>query len=157
VAARSLSTLSPTPQTDKVRTYSDDFFGRALLDDAVRRHAVCDHIADFVRGAQMFLVLGVLLTAVAAVPVLFSIRPERAAIEGTVSMDPTSLRMLQDGVRASATEVELHVRELESEIQSIKAEHSKGEIQARLEHLSKEVADMQRALKKQEAAKHSSK
>jgi uncharacterized protein YlxW (UPF0749 family) len=94
-----------------------------------------------VRSAQMFLVLGVLLTAVAAVPVLFAIRPERAAIEGTVSLDPTSLRMLQDGVRASATEVELHIRELESEIQSIKAEHSKAEIEVRLERLSKEVAD----------------
>lgn len=143
--------------TDKVRTYSDDFFGRALLDDAVKRHVVCDHIADFVRGAQMFLVLGVLLTAVAAVPVLFSIRPERAAIEGTVSLDPTSLRMLQDGVKASATEVELHIRELESEIQSIKAEHSNAEIEARLDRLSSEVADMQRALKKQGAAKRSSK
>ena len=97
------------------------------------------------------------MTAVAAVPVLFSIRPERAAIEGTVSLDPTSLWMLQDGVKASAIEVELHIRELESQIQSIKTEHSNSEIEARLERLSSEVADMQRALKKQEAARRSSK
>ena len=130
------------PDADQMRSYSADFFGRGLLHAAATRQAICDHIADFVRGAQVFLVLGVLFAAAAAVPVLFNIRFDDHVIHGTVSVDPTSLRALQESVTTAATESTEQIGRLESDIQLLKAAQSNARVQTEIDRLSKELADM---------------
>lgn len=55
-----------------IREPDPDFFGRGLLAITSRRQAMNAHLADFVRGAQTFLMTGVALVLLAGLPVLWS-------------------------------------------------------------------------------------
>lgn len=57
---------------ESIREFDCDFFGRGLLVTTSRRQALNAHVADFVRGAHMFLMTGVALVLLAGLPVLWS-------------------------------------------------------------------------------------
>jgi len=60
------------PNTKAVKEYTPDYFGRGLLFCASTNAAVNDHIADFVRAAQVFLTLAVFFLVIGAVPLAFT-------------------------------------------------------------------------------------
>lgn len=76
-----------------IQDFDPDFFGRGLLQTTSRRQAMNAHLADFVRGAQTFLMTGAALVLLSGLPVLwseFSPRTERPTLEervGTVLGD----------------------------------------------------------------------
>lgn len=129
------------PATDKVRTYSADFFGRGLLYITAVRQAICDQIADFVRAAQVFLVLGVAFATFSAAAVLFQIQEETQVMQGTLMLDSSSLAVLRRDVDAK---VDAHIDELERQIESLRREQPDLRTEAELQRLSKQVAELQR-------------
>jgi hypothetical protein len=135
---------------DRVRDYNADFFGRGLLYVAASRHAICDHIGDFVRAAQLFLVLGVLFAAAAAIPVLFYIRNEAPpTMHGTVSIDPDSLNRIQSAVEGAASAAESRLGRVESDVRLLKEMQAEAKRSADIERLSAEIEELRRQLKAQ--------
>jgi len=134
------------PASDQVREYKADFYGRGLLHVAATRQAICDHIALFVRAAQLFLVLGVLLAASAAVPVLFYVHAETpATIHGTVSIEWDSLKSIRDAVADAASASDAEMTRLESEVQSMRAAQADA-AKADVDRLTKEVEDLRKQI-----------
>jgi hypothetical protein len=83
------------PQSDSIRAFDPDFVGRGLLFVAAHRHAMCDHMAAFVRAGQLFLVIGVVCATAGAMPALFA--PESALrFRGEVSVDSLTARPLMN-------------------------------------------------------------
>lgn len=107
------------PESDRIRDYDEDFYGRGLLYTAAHRQAVCDHIADFVRAAQVFLVLGVALASLASLPVLFAVHDSPTHVVGTVGLDASTLRGLRAGFTEDARLQDARVARLESVVDSL--------------------------------------
>jgi hypothetical protein len=83
------------PAQDTIRDYDADFYGRGLLYVAASREAVSDHVADFVRSAQLFLGIGVICVLVAGTPVIFLVRDAPQEFEGSVRLHPATLNELR--------------------------------------------------------------
>lgn len=143
------------PKSDRVRNYSADFYGRGLLQEAAVRQAICDHIADFVRAAQLFLALGVLFAASAAIPVLAHIRPESpATLNGTISIGKDSLLAISEAAAKATAPLDTQIRRLESQIQALRDAQADAKTRRDIERLSKDVAQLRRSLQAQTASKH---
>lgn len=145
------------PASDQVRDYCTDFYGRGILHVAATRQAICDHIALFVRAAQLFLVLGMLLAASAAVPALFYVRADAPAIiQGTVTIEPESLRAIRGAVREAAAMSDTEIARLESEIRLVR--DAKDHVtRADIERLAKEVAGLRKQIQAQRPIKPTTK
>lgn len=145
------------PTSDQVREYTADFFGRGLLHVAATSQAICDHIALFVRATQLFLVLGVLLAASAAVPVLFFVHVETpATLQGTVTIESSSLNSLRDAVAEAAAASEAEMTRLESDIRSIR-EARTSSMKADVDRLTKEVEELRQQIQTQAASQPATK
>lgn len=143
------------PKLDRVRNYSADFYGRGLLHEAAVRQAICDHIADFVRASQLFLVLGVLLAASAAIPVLVHIRPETSAtLHGTVSIEKDSLLAISEAATEATAPLDTQIRRLESEIEALRNAQPDAKTRRDIERLSKDVERLRQSLQAHIGSKH---
>jgi hypothetical protein len=142
------------PRVDQVRTHSADFFGRGLLYVAAARQAICDHIADFVRGAQVFLVLGVALAACAAGSVLSEVRENKQTIQGTVVIDRLSLDEIEKDVRSSNAHSSAQMSRVESEIQLLRQGQSDLPTRAQLDRITKELAELRRKVASEREKNH---
>lgn len=90
-------------QTDVIRAFSPDYFGRALLWCASVNSAVNDHVADFARAAQVFLVFSVTLLVFAAAPVLVMLKPTAKAQEITEAVQVESAALQEMSVSSAKT------------------------------------------------------
>ena len=144
------------PRADQVRTHSADFFARGLLYVAAARQAICDHIADFVRGAQVFLVLGVALAACAAGAVFSQVREDKQTIQGTVVIDRASLDEIEKDARSSSADSSAQMSRIESEIQLLRQGQSDLQTQAQLEGITKELTELQRKVDSDRGKNHRS-
>ena len=104
-----------------VRPHSPDFEARGLLYVAAVRDAIADHVADFVRAAQVFLWIGIAAQVIAGGFALPLVRDRPQAVEGTVSLAPATTEALAKLVL-------------------------EGELARRVDSLSVELAHTQRAL-----------
>lgn len=109
------------PESDRIREYDEDFYGRGLLYTAAHRQAVCDHIADFVRASQVFLVVGVALATVAALPALIVVHDEPTKVAGTFSLDGQTVRALQAPATRELAAHDIRLRQLETAAESLAA------------------------------------
>jgi hypothetical protein len=132
------------PRADQIRAHSADFFGRGLLYTAAARQAICEHIADFVRGAQVFLVFGVALAACAAGAVLPGVREDKQTIQGTVAIDRSTLDEIEKDVRSSSADSSAQISRVASEIQLLRQVQSDLQTREQLERITKELADLRR-------------
>lgn len=145
------------PAKDVVRPYTPDFFGRGLLHVAAARQAICDHLADFVRAAQVFLVLGVLLAATAAGVVLFQVHEDTQTVQGTIGLDTPTLSAIQHSVESVNQAAATRLDHIESELATLRQSQSNTQTAARLEHLTQEVAELRKQVAARAVAKpHSS-
>jgi hypothetical protein len=130
------------PATNTIRPYNADFLGRGLLYIASVRQAMSDQIADFVRAAQMFLVIGVTLAVGAALPVLFQIREYKQSIQGTVALDPASLAAIQHDIETIGTYSDARFERLKAEIEELQDPPWRAALRAQIEDLQKQSADL---------------
>lgn len=144
------------PAADQIRTHSADFFGRGLLYVAAARQAICDHVADFVRGAQIFLVLGVALAACAAGAVLWEVREDKQTIQGTVVIDRASLDEIEKDMRSSSAESSAQISRVASEIQLLRQGQSDLKTREQLDRIDKELADLRRKVTSDQGKHHRS-
>lgn len=104
-----------------IRDFDPDYFGRGLLQTTSRRQAINAHIADFVRGAQTFLMTGVALVLLAGLPVLwseYSPRTERPSLEQRLG---TALGDRFESVHADLQTPIMHsLDSIEAELDSIR-------------------------------------
>lgn len=132
------------PKKDAIREYDADFFGRGLLHVASSAQAMCDHIANFVRAAQVFLVAGVVLTSIAAAPVLFLVQERAQRIEGTVAIHPESLTSIKHDAEAQLADATARITRLELELQSLRENERATRLQAELDALRIELAELRK-------------
>lgn len=144
------------PGVDQIRIHSADFFGRGLLYVAAARQAICDHIADFVRGAQVFLVLGVALAACAAGAVLWDVRENKRTIQGTVVIDRASLDEIEKDVRSASADSSAQISRVASEIELLRQGQSDLQRREQLERITKELADLRRKVASDRGKNHRS-
>ena len=145
------------PASDSIRTYSPDFYGRGLLYVASTRQAICDHIADFVRGSQVLLVLGVLLAANSAGVILFYVHEDTQSIQGTVGLDAATIGVMQKGVESTNQASAARLSKIESDLEALRQVQSNSQTAARLEQLSAEVTELRKqSAARPEAKAHSS-
>jgi hypothetical protein len=145
------------PASDEVRVYNDNFYGRGLLHVAANRQAICDHIALFVRAAQLFLVLGVVFAASAAVAVLFYVHADTpTTIHGTVAIEPSNLNTIRDAVSGAAATSKMDVERLESEIQSVR-EAQLGATKVDIDRLTRDVEELRKQVRASEPGKPAAK
>lgn len=134
--------------TDSVRPYSDDFWGRGLLWTAANRQAVCDHIADFVRAAQVFLVVGVVLLVLAAFPVLTVMRDDVQEITGTIRLSSETVDALRGDVAADPAARDRRLASVERELDSLRSGAREKALLEQMAALSAEVAMLRREVGK---------
>jgi hypothetical protein len=132
------------PATDTIRNYDADFFGRGLLYIAAHRQAMGDHIADFVRAAQLFLVLGVTCAVGAAAPVLFFVGEDTQLVRGTITVDPQSIAAIQKNIDTALVDPSVRITRLEAQIESLRREQADPRTQVELERLGREVEALRR-------------
>jgi len=77
-----------------VRPYSADLEARGILYVAAIRDALADHIADFVRAAQVFLWIAIAGQIIAGGLALPLVRERSQVIEGTVNLAPATTEAL---------------------------------------------------------------
>lgn len=130
------------PGTDQVRPASADFYGRGLLYVAAARQAICDHIADFVRGAQVFLVIGVALAAIAATAVLFEVHEDKQTIQGVVTIDRSSIDEIERNMRAASADSDMQLSRVETEIQALRQKQLDLATRAQLDSIAKELEQL---------------
>jgi hypothetical protein len=104
-----------------IRAYSVDFEGRGLLYTAAMRHAITDHVADFVRAAQVFLWIGIAAQVGAGTCILAVAQEKPSQLEATVNLTPSTLRALGDA-------------------------HSDHDVVVRIDSLAQELSRTQRVL-----------
>lgn len=92
------------PETDVIKEFSPDYFGRGLLWCASVNSAVNDHIADFVRAAQMFLVFSVIFLVFGAVPLVFLLHPdsEPQDLKKAVQAESAALQQISVSISRAA-------------------------------------------------------
>jgi hypothetical protein len=129
---------------DMVRKYSADFFGRGLLHIAASRHAVCDHIADFVRAAQVFLTVGTVLIAISAAALVPGIEPDTKTIHGSLELEPSTISVLRSHDDKVAIEHDRRLTSIEAELGSLAERVSVADagVQEKLDGLIEELAEM---------------
>jgi hypothetical protein len=128
------------PENDTIRTYDPDFGGRGLLWTAANRQATCDHIADFVRAAQVFLVGGVMLTVLAAVPVLAVVGNETQRIEGRVSLDTATLTALGGQIERAISQQAREMSDLRRAVDSLRVAPPDPRVTGLIDPLRSELA-----------------
>jgi hypothetical protein len=124
------------PETDVIKAFNPDSFGRGLLWCASVNSAVNDHIADFVRAAQMFLVFSVILLVFAAAPVLVMLKPtsQPQEITGNVKVQSAALQEIS----GSMTKTSDALTQLEKDRAQI--ERMEGDVSA----LRNRIADLEK-------------
>jgi hypothetical protein len=142
------------PTTDKVRSSEpengyegyDDFYGRGLLWEAMNRNAVCDHLADFVRGSQVFLALSVIFTLAAALPVLAVVHDSTQHVAGTISLDSTTLRSLRTPIDAARAENDARMDRVARTLDSLRARPADPQLTEQLEAIRRDIAVLRKRL-----------
>lgn len=130
------------PAKDEIRSYDPDFYGRGLLWVAANRQAVSDHVADFVRAAQIFLACGVICVLLAGTPMVLFIRDSPQEIDGSVRLNPGTINDFRRIAEDAQNGYWIRLPALEARLDSLlRLEHDQR-IQNELSQLRKEVADL---------------
>jgi hypothetical protein len=127
------------PKTDVIKPFNSDYFGRGLLWCASVNSAVNDHIADFVRAAQLFVVFSVILLVFAAAPVLVMLKPaaKPQEITGTVQVQSAALQEIS----GSMTKTSDALAQLEKDRGRMEEiERNLSALQIKIAELEKQVA-----------------
>lgn len=127
------------PKTDFIKPFNPDYFGRGLLWCASVNSAVNDHIADFVRAAQVFLVFSVILLVFAAAPVLVILKPtaKPQEIRGTVQVQSAALQEISGSISKTSDAL----TQLEKDrVRMEEVERDLSALQVKIAELEKQVA-----------------
>ena len=126
------------PETDVIKEFSPDYFGRGLLWCASVNSAVNDHIADFVRAAQMFLVFSVMFLVFGAVPLVFVLHPdsEPQDIKKALQVESAALQQISVSIsRAAEASTQLEkdrarIEKMEADLSALRSKVAELEKQA---------------------------
>jgi hypothetical protein len=125
------------PETGVIKEFSPDYFGRGLLWCASVNSAVNDHIADFVRAAQMFLVFSVMFLVFGAVPLVFVLHPdsEPQDIKKAVQVESAALQQISVSISKAAeasTQLEkdrARIEKMEADLSALRSKVAESEKQ----------------------------
>lgn len=111
------------PERDTVRMYDPDYYGRGLLFEAAERQGVADQVADFVRASQQLLVLTIILSALATVPLQISFKSRPQQVEGTIALDDSTLKVIrglvEGNIQQAATRTDGQLRAIRSRLDAV--------------------------------------
>jgi hypothetical protein len=134
-----------------IKAFSPNIFGRGLLWCAAVNAAVHDHLADFVRASQLFLVWSVILLLISATLVMFTLEPKPPVqeIKGTVQIEPGTLQQLSTSIAGAAAPVAGGVSSAAEALQRVeeKLQHV-DTLDQRLQVLNQRVTALEKAAQK---------
>jgi hypothetical protein len=134
-----------------IKAFDPNIFGRGLLWCAAVNAAVHDHIADFVRASQLFLVWAVILLLISATPVMFALvpKPPVQEIKGAVQIESGALQQLSTSLAGVAAPVASEVLRTAKVLQQVGEKLQRVDtLEHRLQVIEQRVTVLEKATQK---------